>query len=110
MALSKVVSPLAFGAVLLGSVIPYAAQAAPYKWEDGSFERTEAKNRAALKAKFKKSDELEMEANDYFADPDWQQVISPDGVKCFVRAETAPRGKMTMQLRKISGEKHVPAR
>jgi len=81
-----------------------------YKWEDGSFERTEAKNRAALKAKFKKSDELEMEAKDYSADPDWQQVISPDGVKCFVRAETAPRGKMTMQLRKISGEKHVPAR
>jgi hypothetical protein len=42
--------------------------------------RIEAKNRAALEA----AERAEIEANGYFTDPDWREVISPDGVKCFV--------------------------
>ena len=61
------------------------------KWEDGAFERSEGKNSAFLKAYFTKIkgiEEAEIEANGYFADPDWQEVISLDGVKCFVCGPT----------------------
>ena len=47
------------------------------QWKGGEFERVEAKNRAALKA----ADEAAIEANGYFTDPDWREVVSPDGVK-----------------------------
>jgi hypothetical protein len=50
------------------------------KWKDGGFERIEAKNRAALKA----ADQAEIEANGEFTEPGWREVISPDGVRCFV--------------------------
>jgi len=58
------------------------------KWEDGALERTEAKNRGALKSF---ADAAEIGAAVFYADLDWQEVISPDGVKCFVCAETAQR-------------------
>jgi hypothetical protein len=51
---------------------------------DGSSARIEAKNKAALEA-------AKVEANGYFTEPDWQEVISPDGVRCFVtRLRRAP--------------------
>jgi hypothetical protein len=49
-----------------------------WKWE--GYERIEAKNRAALK----KAEEAEIEANGYFTDAEWREVISPDGVKSYV--------------------------
>jgi len=58
------------------------------EWEDGSFERTEAKNRAVLKACFAQLDAAEVGVAVFYADPDWRQVISPDGVNCFVRGPT----------------------
>ena len=42
--------------------------------------RIEAKNKAALKT----AEQAEIEADGYFAEPEWREVISPDGVKCFV--------------------------
>ena len=42
--------------------------------------------RAALKA----ADEAAIEANGYFTDPDWREVVSPDGVRCFVTGFAAP--------------------
>jgi hypothetical protein len=50
------------------------------KWNDGGFERIEAKNRAALKA----AEQAEIEANGEFTEPGWREVISPDGIRCFV--------------------------
>ena len=46
----------------------------------------EAKNRAALKA----AGEAALEANGYFTDPDWREVVSPDGVRCFITSFVAP--------------------
>ena len=57
------------------------------KREGGSFERIEAKNHAALKshiATLRAAEEAEIEANGYFSEPDWREVVSPDGVRCFV--------------------------
>jgi len=57
------------------------------QWEGGSFERIEAKNRAALKshiATLRAAEEAEIEANGYFSEPDWRDAVSPDGVRCFV--------------------------
>jgi hypothetical protein len=37
--------------------------------------------------------QAEIEANGYFTEPDWKEVISPDGVRCWVtrwRAATPP--------------------
>jgi hypothetical protein len=42
--------------------------------------RTETKNRAALKA----AEQAEIEANGYFTEREWQEIVSEDGVKCFV--------------------------
>jgi hypothetical protein len=53
-------------------------------WKGGEYERIEAKNRAALKAHFEALEQAEVEANGYFTDPEWREVVSPDGVKCFV--------------------------
>jgi hypothetical protein len=50
------------------------------QWKGGAFERIEAENRRALK----QAEEAEIEANGYFTDPDWKEVTSPDGVRCFV--------------------------
>jgi hypothetical protein len=42
------------------------------QWKDGEYERIEARNRAALK-------EVEQ-----FTEPEWREVVSSDGVRCFV--------------------------
>ena len=50
------------------------------QWRGGDYERVEAKNRAALEA----AEEAKIEANGYFAEPEWREVVSPDGVTCSV--------------------------
>jgi hypothetical protein len=50
------------------------------QWKGGDYERIEAKDRALLKA----AKEAEIEASGYFTDPEWREVISPDGVICSV--------------------------
>ena len=50
------------------------------RWEGGAYERIEASNRAALKA----AEQAEIEASGEFTEPEWREVISPDGVRCFV--------------------------
>jgi hypothetical protein len=64
------------------------------QWKDGSFERIEAQNQALLKAHFAKlkaAEEAEIEANGYFTEPEWREVISPDGMCCLVtRFHPAP--------------------
>jgi hypothetical protein len=63
-----------------------------YQWKGGEYERLEAKNCAALKA----AEQAEIEANGEFTEPEWREVISPDGIRCFVtrfrdgRAPLAP--------------------
>jgi hypothetical protein len=53
-------------------------------WGGGSYERIEAQNRRLLERHFaetKTAEEAEIEANGYFT---WREVISPDGVLCYV--------------------------
>lgn len=51
------------------------------RWEGGEYRRIEAKNRAALKA-----------TEQAFTEPEWREVISPDGVRCLVtRFRDAPQ-------------------
>jgi hypothetical protein len=59
------------------------------RWEGGTFLRIEAKNRAALAAAGISSPEVE--ANSYFADTEWREVTSPDGVACLVAQTRRPR-------------------
>jgi hypothetical protein len=77
------------------------------RWEGGEFYRIEAKNRAALKA----AEQAEIEANGYFTDPEWREVISPDGVKCFVTRfatpQKQPRRKQASPL--IPDDLSIPA-
>jgi hypothetical protein len=54
------------------------------QWKGGTFERLEAQNRALLAA----AEQAEIDGN--FGEPDWREVISPDGVKCFVTRLRAP--------------------
>ena len=56
------------------------------------YRRIEAKNRAALKA----AEQAEIEANGYFTEPDWREVVSRDGVRCFV-TRIAPSQKRPQQ-------------
>ena len=48
------------------------------RWAGGEFRRIEAKNKAALEAAG-----IEVDGG-YFTEPDWQDVVSPDGVHCWV--------------------------
>ena len=50
------------------------------QWKGGEYERLEARNRTALKA----AEQAEIEANGEFTEPEWREVISPDGIRCFV--------------------------
>jgi hypothetical protein len=64
-------------------------------WEGGFYRRIEANNKAALKAVEREREQAETEAGGYFTEPEWREVISPDGVTCFVTrfrrdATTAP--------------------
>jgi hypothetical protein len=67
-------------------------------WKGGEFERIEAKNRAALKT----AEEAAVEANGQFTEPDWREVVSPDGVVgCFVtrfRDQQPARGPVLAQV------------
>jgi hypothetical protein len=52
-------------------------------------------------ARLKVAEASEIEANGYFTEPEWKEVISPDGVKCFVtrfRAPTPPVGARAAEL------------
>jgi hypothetical protein len=74
-------------------------------WKAGEIERVEAKNRAALKA----AEEAEIEANGYFTEPDWHEVISPDGVRCFVTCfRPAPVVQAQVALPPIPEDLTVP--
>jgi hypothetical protein len=55
-------------------------------------ERIEAKNRAALWAHFAATGRAEVEANGEFTEPDWQKVVSLDGVTCFLANEPTAAG------------------
>ena len=50
--------------------------------------RVEAQNRALLRA----TEQAEIEANGCFTDPEWREVISPDGVLTFVAGTADQRG------------------
>jgi hypothetical protein len=50
------------------------------QWKGGEYERLEARNRAALKAA---GLELPLPGGE-FTEPEWHEVISQDGVQCFV--------------------------
>jgi hypothetical protein len=50
------------------------------QWRGGEYERLEARNRAAPKAA---GLELPLLGGE-FTEPEWREVISPDGVQCFV--------------------------
>lgn len=69
--------------IVAGELIPTQFHCATVP-DGGEYERIEAKNRALLKAAKRAAEEAEIEANGYFTDPEWREVISPDGVKCFV--------------------------
>jgi hypothetical protein len=63
------------------------------RWEGGFFQRTEAKNKALLDehfAKLKAAEEAEIAANGEFVDTEWREVISPDGVRCYVAQRGSP--------------------
>jgi hypothetical protein len=69
--------------IVAGSLSPNAATVPDgpgCKWEGGSFERLAKLLAAAEKA--------EIEASE----PDWKEVISPDGVRCFVASPAARPG------------------
>jgi hypothetical protein len=75
-----------------------ALHCATCKWEGGSFERIEAENRRALKAHFveqARRERAEVAADGEFADPDWREVISPDGARCLVTRfrEVSPKSE-----------------
>ena len=66
--------------------------------------RIEAKNRAALKA----AEQAEIEASGEFTDPDWREVISPDGVRCFVTRFAPPQKPPQQALPPIPDDLSIP--
>ena len=74
------------------------------QWKGGEFERVEAKKRAALKA----ADEAAIEDNGYFTDTDWHEVVSPDGVKCFVTSSVAPAQRALALLHPLTADLSIP--
>ena len=74
------------------------------QWKAGEYERVEAKNRAALKA----ADEAAIEANGYFTDPDWREVVSPDGVKGFVTSFVAPARRARALPHPLTADLSIP--
>jgi hypothetical protein len=82
------------------------------KWVGGEYRRIEAKNRAALEAHFAKlktAEEAEIEANGYFTDTEWREVISPDGVRCYVMRWTyAAQQQIIPQLLDLSDDLSIP--
>jgi hypothetical protein len=81
------------------------------QWADGSYERIEAQNRKLLDkhfAKLKADEEAEIEANGYFTDPEWREVISPDGVLCYVTRFRPATVSGTSLTRQIPGDLSIP--
>jgi len=74
------------------------------QWKGGEFERVEAKNRAALKAAV----EATIEANGYFTDPDWREVVSPDGVKGFITSFGAPARRARALPHPLTADLSIP--
>jgi hypothetical protein len=74
------------------------------QWKGGEFERVEAKNRAAFKA----AAEATIEANGYFTDPDWREVVSPDGVKGFVTSFGAPARRARALPHPLTADLSIP--
>ena len=72
--------------------------------ESRRVERVEVKNRAALKA----ADEAATQANGYFTDPDWHEVMSPDGVKCFVISFVAPAQQARALPQHLTADLSIP--
>jgi hypothetical protein len=67
--------------------------------------RVEAKNRAALQA----NGQAEIEAIGYFTEPEWREVISLDGVKCFVtrfRDDASPKRHASPSLLRRPPQDH----
>jgi hypothetical protein len=74
--------------------------------KDGKhYDRLEAQNRrdleVGLKAKLeaaKAKEAAEIEANGFFTEPEWREVISPDGVKCHVTRFRDPAPPLSNDL------------
>jgi hypothetical protein len=60
--------------------------------------RIEAKNRAALKAHCAAPEAAEIAGAGEFTEPEWREVISPDGVRCFATPNKRVIAKITTEL------------
>jgi hypothetical protein len=69
-------------------------------------ERIEAKNRAALKA----AEQAEIEASGYFTEAGWREVVSPDGVLCFVIRFAPSQKRGMLKSSGMGGSKSCRAR
>ena len=58
------------------------------RWAGGEYWRLEAKNRKAVERK-------QIEANGYFTEPDWREVVSPDGVRAWITRWRDPKPTKT---------------
>jgi hypothetical protein len=77
----------------------------------GEVRRIEAKNRALLQ----EAEQAEIAANGEFTNPGWREVVSPDGVKCFItksapikRAITKTITAETITTQTITTEMAIP--
>ena len=60
-------------------------------------------------AELKSAEGSEIEANGYFSEPEWREVISPDGVKCFVTKFSAPKKSITAERIALPDDPSIPA-
>jgi hypothetical protein len=96
--------------VVAGEISPNAFHCATVsdgsncQWKGGEFERVEAKNCAALNA----TDEDAIEANGYFINQDWHEVVSPDGVRCFVTSFVAPARRARALPQALTADLPIP--
>jgi hypothetical protein len=107
--------------IVAGRLIPNASHCATVpdghgcKWEGGAFARIEAKNRSALRshfAKLKATKEAEIEAAGEFTEPDWREVMSPDGVRCLVarfRDQNQDRDQDLVQREPLPDDLSIPS-
>jgi hypothetical protein len=54
--------------------------------DGGEHRRIEARNRSILE----EAERVEIEAHGEFTEPDWREVVSPDGVRCLVTRGAEP--------------------
>ena len=59
-------------------------------------------------ATLKKAEEAEIEANGYFTDPDWGEVVSADGVKGFVTSFVAPARRARALPHPLTADLSIP--